>query len=489
MKLLAIVLLGWACCTVGAEEPGLSDAWVLKFEDDFERGELGDDWVTNDALIREGRLLLGVKGPACAKLVRRFPGDVRIEFTAEAYEAKPPCDLSVTLAAERFRTMSWNYLLAFGGENNTVNKLTGGRRLSGMRDENPARLIEPGRIYKMVAVKEGKELSLIVDGKLLLQGRDEEIMGGPGFDAVGLVTWHGMYVDDVRVYERKEPHPATPQYVQRLGGLILSADKAGRLSGPPNLSDEAKKAVAAYNKGDLAAAERIFKSLDGEVRAAGLAYVYGHLNHDEEPDDFPLVARLFDKLSRTMPGDQRLADYAWAASLFGGIRLFPRSEKECSGLMSVGPQNNPFYDKAMLYRARFLRANGQEGGSREVLATAQDMFRQLKAKAPDNVVLRELTGESVPWGEDLAERRSGAPRWAALLNEMYVRQLAIMNWWFTKKQLPDGQLGGGWGDDVEILRSWGPVAGEFATTTQGSTATVLLACILVVRQSLRPTIG
>ncbi|MBN2271510.1 MAG: hypothetical protein JXN61_12910, partial [Sedimentisphaerales bacterium] len=458
MKWLAIIFLGLCCGGVYAGESGVGDTWVLKFEDDFEREELGAEWVTNDAVIRGGRLLLGAKGPACAKLVRRFPADVRIEFTAQACEDRPPCDLSVTLAAERFRAMSWNYLLAFGGENNTVNKLTGGRRLQGMRDENPTRLIEPGRTYKMVAVKQGKELSLIVDGKLLLEGRDEEVMGGPGFDAVGIVTWHGMYVDNVRVYERKEPHPDTPQYVLRLGGLILSADNAGRLSGPPNISDEAKKAVDAYNRGDLAAAERIFKSLDGEIQAAGLAYVYGHLNYDEGPDVFPLVARLFDKLLRTTPGDKRLADYTWAASLFGGIRLFPRSEKECSGLMSVGPENNPFYDKAMLYRARFLRANGQEGGNAEVLATAQSMFRQLKAKAPGNVVLRELTGESVPWGEDLAERRAGAPRWAALLNEMYVRQLAIMNWWFTRRQLPDGQLGGGWGDDVEILRSWGPWA-------------------------------
>ncbi len=458
MKWLAIIVLGWCFGGVCAGESGVSDTWVLKFEDDFERAELGDEWVTNDAVIREGRLLLGLKGPACAKLVRRYPGDVRIEFTAQAYEKRPPCDLSVTLAADRFRTMSWNYLLAFGGVNNTVNKLTGGRRLTGMWDEKPTRLIEPGRVYNIIAVKEGKQLSLIVDGKPLLEGRDEEVMGGPGFDAVGLVTWHGMYVDDVRVYERKVSHPDTPRYVLRLGGLILSADDAGRLKEPPDVSDEAIKAIDAYNRGDFGAAERIFKSLDGEVRAAGLAYVYGNLYHDEYPEDFQLVARLFDELSKAMPGDQRICDYAWAASLFGGIRLFPRSEQECSGLLSVGPENNPFYDKAMLYRARFLRANGQEGGNAEVLATAQDMFRQLKAKAPGNAVLRELTGESVFWGEDLIGRRADAPRWAALLNEMYIRQLAIMNWWFTKRQLPDGQLGGGWGDDVEILRSWGPFA-------------------------------
>ncbi len=455
---LAIIISLCLSPVLFGEVKKLDDTWVLRFEDDFQHDQLGDQWTTNDAIIKDGRMLLGLKGPACAKVARPFPSDVRIEFTAQAYEKRPPCDLSVTIAAERFRLMSWNYLLAFGGVNNTVNKLTGGRQLKAVRDENPERLIEPGRIYKIVAIKEGKRLSMIVDDKLLLEAQDQQVMGGPGFDAVGLVTWNGMYVDNVRVYERKVPHPDTPRYVIHLDGLILSLDEKGRMSGPSSLSPEVKEAVAAYNHGDMQTAEKLFKSLDGEIKAAGLAYVYGNLNHDEAPKDFPFVAHLFSDISKSKPTDQRLANYAWAASLFGEIRLFPRSDQQCSLIMSLDPENNPFYDKAMLYRARFLRANGQEGGKREVLATAQKMFKQLKAKAPQNAVLRQLTGESIPWGQELTGQYHDAPRWASLLNEMYLRQLAIMRWWFSEKQLPDGQLGGGWGDDVEILRSWGPFA-------------------------------
>jgi len=111
-----------------AESVETDDQWVLVFRDDFERTELGDDWSSNDAVIRDGRMLLGFNRPACAKIALSFPSDVRLRFTALANEKKPPCDLSVTLAAERFQVMSWNYLLAFGGVNNTVNKLTGGRK-------------------------------------------------------------------------------------------------------------------------------------------------------------------------------------------------------------------------------------------------------------------------------------------------------------------------------------------------------------------------
>ena len=82
--------------------------------------------------------------------------------------------MSVTLAADRFRTVSWNYLLAFGGENNTVNKLTGGSRLERVRHKDPKLLIEPGRVYRIVALKQGKQLSMTVDGERILEGTDDD---------------------------------------------------------------------------------------------------------------------------------------------------------------------------------------------------------------------------------------------------------------------------------------------------------------------------
>ena len=316
LTVVVSVTAALACMTraVSADDTD-GDVWVLGFSDGFERAEVGDAWWVDDAEIRDGRMLIGRNGPAVAKLVRPYPGDVRIEFDAEALEGKPPCDLSVTLAAERFRLLSWNYFFAFGGDNNTVNKLQGGRRLNGKRDRNPERMVKPGQTYHIMATKEGKRLSFAIDGKLMLEGDDEDVMGGPGFDAVGLVTWNGMYVDNVRVYERKEPHPETPHYVMSLQRPVLALDEKGQLVGPADASRQLKEALDAYNRGDLVAAETAFKALDGELRATGLAYVYGHLMHDERPGDFPLVGRLFKELAEANPGDQRLADYAYAASL------------------------------------------------------------------------------------------------------------------------------------------------------------------------------
>jgi len=440
------------------ENPETGDLWTLSFQDDFERTELGGDWTSNDAVISKGRMLVGSSQPACAKIAKAFPSDVKIEFDADAFEGKPPCDLSVTLAAERLSDMSWNYLLAFGGENNTVNKIIGGRKLKGMRDKNPKRIIEPKRKYHIIATKEGKRLSLMLDDELLLESYDDEIMGGPGFDAVGLVTWNGMYVDNVRVYERASPHPDTPKYILNLKGLCLSTDKGGKLRTSKKVSPQVARAVQAYNNGALNEAKRIFQTLSGEYKAAGLAYVYGNLYYEEEPNDFIYLERLFSKLREKNSKDRRLAEYAWAASLFSRVRIFPRDPKACSLLMALGPNYNPFYDKAKLYRARFLRASGLEGGNRRKLETATTMFRELKSKAPRHTILRELTGEQIPWGKEMNDNDPDTPRWAALLHEMYIRQLKILKWWFEVRQREDGQLGGGWGDDVEILRSWGPFA-------------------------------
>lgn len=461
MRILSIVFsfnLLFTCIVQASENQQAGDLWTISFQDDFERIELGGDWTSNDAVISKGRMLVGSNQPACAKITKVFPADVRIEFDAEAFEGKPPCDLSVTLAAERLSAMSWNYLLAFGGENNTVNKIIGGRKLEAVRDKNPERLIEPKRKYHIVAAKEGKRLSLVLDGELMLEGCDDQIMGGPGFDAVGLVTWNGMYVDNVRVYERVVPHPDTPRYILNLKGLCLSTDRSGKLKTPNKAPVQVTRAVGAYNNGELEEAKRIFQTLSGEYKAAGLAYVYGNLYYEEEPNDFAYLDGLFSKLLEQNPKDPRLTGYAWAASLFSRVRIFPRDQKACSLLMALGTKDNPFYDKAKLYRARFLRASGQEGGDRRKIETATTMFRELKSKAPRHTVLRELTGEQIPWGKELIDNDPDTPRWAALLHEMYGRQLKILKWWFEVRQREDGQLGGGWGDDVEILRSWGPFA-------------------------------
>jgi hypothetical protein len=69
----------------------------------------------------------------------------------------------------------------------------------------------------------------------------------------------------------------------------------------------------------------------------------------------------------------------------------------------------------------------------------------------------------VPWSVEVPAPPAGAPEWAVAQRQLMRRMDAITRWWVEKRQAPNGELGGGWGDDVEILRQWGPQALGFGS--------------------------
>jgi len=452
----AQLLLGfvWVLTAVGATTAPAAE-WKLVWQDDFEREHLGSAWYVGRgrATIVDGRMKLEGTG-ATALIDRAFKPDVRLEFDAWADPARPPCDLSAALAASKLG--GYGYLLAFGGCSNRVNQIVG----PGIHqvDQNPPFLIEHGRRYHCVAQKEGKRLTYTVNGTRILTGTVEEPLGGPGFDRVGLVTWTAILVDNVKVYERSEPAPDTPRYVTALQPLGYRwSDRKLEPIEPPD--ETIRRAVQAYNDGKIREALERFRSApNGVLKVVGLAYVYGDLAFEEQPGQFEALAELFGRLASRRPDDAVLADYAWAARQFAELKIGWGHSVPAMRLVMLGPQNNPFYYKARLYQARYTYWSGAEGGDRARIARAIKMMAELKKLWPENPILREYTGPPVPWGQDLVADTASAPAWAAYLREAYARQVRILEWWFEHRQQPDGQLGGGWGDDVELLRTWVPVA-------------------------------
>lgn len=71
--------------------------------------------------------------------------------------------------------------------------------------------------------------------------------------------------------------------------------------------------------------------------------------------------------------------------------------------------------------------------------------------------------EPVPWEIALPFPPRNAPAWAVAQRRLARRMEAITRWWVDERQHPGGELGGEWGDDVEILRSWGPEALGFGS--------------------------
>jgi hypothetical protein len=126
--------------------------------------------------------------------------------------------------------------------------------------------------------------------------------------------------------------------------------------------------------------------------------------------------------------------------------------------------DSPLYPIWCMYRARMLiqmpiqsgNLSGNEklrdqyyGEGRRLLRIASDAF-------PENRVIRMYLDEPIPWPA-IHEPDPNAPKWANLQREGLEKLAYIIHWWIDERQAPDGQFGGGWGDDVEMWRSWTPI--------------------------------
>lgn len=128
------------------------------------------------------------------------------------------------------------------------------------------------------------------------------------------------------------------------------------------------------------------------------------------------------------------------------------------------PQMSPLYPLWCLYRGRALiqlviqdgnlaedpvARTDYYGTGRRLLGVARDAY-------PRNRIVRMYLGEHVPW-PPLHSPDPRAPEWANLQREVIGKMAHVIRWWIRERQAPDGQFGGGWGDDVEMWRVWLPV--------------------------------
>lgn len=434
------------------------DVWTLSFQDDFERAAVGPEWrETEGVSIVNGRLRL--VGIVNALLTRTFPGDVRVTFDAWAIDGILPCDISVTLCGGP--EVGWGYLLGFGARLNRANHLLG----PGVDfvDTKPPFVIEHGKQYHCVAVKEGKRITYEVNGVTLIDETTEDPLRGPGFDLVGVITWTGMELDNFRVYERAAPHPDTPRKIERIPDGPLYRDQRKLHIRKGAATPELEAAVKSFNAGRLDEALAQFRALGPTLPGLlGQAYVLGDLAYVEPffNDAFVELAGAFAAAAAAAPDDAVLADYAEMAEWFGRFKMRRdgRAAVAAGRFVRLGPDNNPFYYKARLYQARYHYWNGAESGDGNAMTEAVAWMDELKRLWPENSVLRQYTGEQIPWGEEFTADTERHPAWAAYLREAYARSVAYMEHFIDQRQDEDGEFGGGAGDDVEMMRTWMQIA-------------------------------
>lgn len=86
------------------------------------------------------------------------------------------------------------------------------------------------------------------------------------------------------------------------------------------------------------------------------------------------------------------------------------------------------------------------GEGHRLIQVAQKAF-------PKNRVMGMYLGQTIPWGRKHVVD-ANAPTWANDQREGLEKLTDIIHFWIDERQAPDGQFGGGWGDDVEMWRWW-----------------------------------
>ena len=132
------------------------------------------------------------------------------------------------------------------------------------------------------------------------------------------------------------------------------------------------------------------------------------------------------------------------------------------------PEEHKLFPLIAFYRSRMLVAQLIQSGNIINVPDVRDRYLKesrrlmeiVSGAYPANVLAKNYLGTYKPW-EEIVPFNSDAPDWANYQRMVLEKLTWMIHWWVDNRQISDGQFGGGWGDDVEMWRSWIPVLFAF----------------------------
>jgi hypothetical protein len=232
---------------------------------------------------------------------------------------------------------------------------------------------------------------------------------------------------------------------------------------------DALAAVDKFNAGDIKGAEAGFDKVpDSETMTKALGYlaIVGLFDTPltEEERLLNKSIALLEKRCASNPDDVRSADLLNVCKLYnGGVwRKIHASDMsasvaypEAACLFNWTTPNEIMYSKALAHYGRCFSTIDAHRWT-PTWHLAEEAFLKLEQIEPRNKITgyyinKDITG----WDfKDYTPGTEGAPKWAVQLREGYGRLIDQIEWWGENRQRPDGGIGGGWGDDVEVGLIW-----------------------------------
>jgi len=126
--------------------------------------------------------------------------------------------------------------------------------------------------------------------------------------------------------------------------------------------------------------------------------------------------------------------------------------------------DSPLEPLTWLYRGRMVIWCALEYGGikripeikREFMSVARGFFEKYSKAFPDNRIAKMYLGVPIGPAKHYTAP-ANAPAWAVYQREALERMTDIIEWWIDNRVRPNGEYGGGWGDDCEMWRWWVPV--------------------------------
>jgi len=245
-------------------------------------------------------------------------------------------------------------------------------------------------------------------------------------------------------------------------------------------------AISKYNSGDPAAAVKALEGVkepEAQVaKAIVQVWLAGRMDLETEDTLVPAAIKVLRKHVAARPEDNGVAEVLQDAEIFQKALTIHLTRGQIGMVDGKAVQKNHFIenDKAIgwwwlinegspLYYKSQLRLAIAAHMLRPyipALYTEGEIFKELENKFPNNRFVkyyRNFVWE--PYGDgthptdwyvaDYYSKTEGSPEWARLLQETYARMVDWSEWWIKFKQRPEGNIGGGWGDDVEIIGAFG----------------------------------
>ncbi len=271
----------------------------------------------------------------------------------------------------------------------------------------------------------------------------------------------------------------------------LRVEKGELVSAIPTAIAAYARAKKLFDAGNYKMAARQFQDIpDSTLRAFCLLAIGGRVDADNAKmsvreaarllagyggsDDARMVNR-FELVQKYLLAVYYYDLGAWSyADRQTGMSIWERFPIAADLMAQIAADpDDPLYHQALWYLGRiwYWMWREQHGGYQRW--EADQLFDLLAKEYPAYDLLAMYRGKKIAHTSDYSEGAEEAPRWAALQREALGRLLEVIDYW-VGVQNQNGEFGGGYDDDCEILRWW-PVAVFAADDERARTAMRRLA--------------